>query len=130
MRLSILIGAAVLAGCSANAEQSSSSQTKGERELAKAIGDRKAGAPVDCVDSLSVDGPQIIDHQTVVYRRGPKVWVNKLAAECPNLESFNTMIVELHGSQICRNDQFRVKEPGSSIPGPYCRFGSFTPYSK
>ena len=100
------VGAMLFLGCTASAEQSSSGQTKGERDLAKAIGDRNAGTPTDCIDSTSIDGPEIIDRQTVVYRRGSKVWVNKLAAECPGLEPFNTMIVELHGSQICRNDQF------------------------
>ena len=42
----------------------------------------------------------------------------------------HTMIVEMHGSQLCRNDLFRMNEAGSSIPNAYCRFGKFTPYSK
>ena len=126
----VTIGAALVAGCTASAEQSTSQQAKADRDLAKAIGDRKAGAPVDCINSTTNDGPQIIDKQTVIYRQGQRVWVNKLTAECPGLTPFNTMLVELHGSQICRNDQFRIIEPGSSIPGAFCRFGKFTPYSK
>jgi hypothetical protein len=131
MRWALLtIGALLFAGCTASAEQSASRQAEAARNLAKAIGDRQAGKPTDCINSNSNDGPQIIDRKTVIYRQGQRVWVNTLEAECPGLEPFNTMIVELHGSQICRNDQFRILEPGSHIPGAYCRFGKFTPYSK
>jgi len=126
----VTIAAVLVAGCAASAEQSTSQQARAARDLAKAIGDRKAGAPIDCINSSTSDGPQIIDHKTVIYRQGQRIWVNRLEAECPGLEPFNTMLVELHGSQICRNDQFRVIQPGSSIPGPYCRFSKFTPYSK
>lgn len=130
MRLAIMIGAALLGGCAASAEQSASRQAEADRDLAKAIGDRKPGKPQDCINSTTNDGPQIIDKKTVIYRQGQRVFVNTLVAECPNLSSYNTMVVELHGSQICRNDQFRVIEPGSAIPGAYCRFGKFMPYSK
>jgi hypothetical protein len=126
----VTIGALLFAGCTASAEQGMSRRAEADRDLTKAIGDRKAGEPTDCINSSFNDGPQIIDRKTVTYRQGQRLWVNNLAAECPGLEPFNTMIVELHGSQICRNDQFRVLQPGSSIPGPYCRFGKFTPYSK
>ena len=67
----------------------------------------------------------------MLYRAGGRrVYRNDLVAECPGLSPFDTVIVELHGSQICRNDQFRVLEQGSRIPGPYCRFGQFVPYTK
>lgn len=131
MRWALLtIGALLFAGCTASAEQSASRQAEADRDLAKAIGDRTAGKPTDCINSNNNDGPQIIDNKTVIYRQGQRVWVNTLTAECPGLAPFNTMLIELHGSQICRNDQFRVIEPGSSIPGAFCRFGKFTPYSK
>lgn len=41
-----------------------------------------------------------------------------------------TVIVEMRGSQLCRNDQFRVLTPGTSIPSGYCRLGKFTPYTR
>jgi len=130
-RAFVTMGALLIAGCTASAEQSASRQAEADRDLAKAIGDRTPGKPTDCINSTTNnDGPQIIDHKTVIYRQGQRVWVNNLEAECPGLAPFNTLIVELHGSQICRNDLFRMLEPGSRIPGPICRFGKFTPYTR
>ena len=42
----------------------------------------------------------------------------------------STMIVDVYGGQLCRNDRFRLVEPGLSIPSAYCRFSGFTPYDK
>lgn len=128
--LGMILGAALLAGCTASAEQSASRQAEAEKDFADAIGDRQPGTPQNCINPGMNDGPRIIDRRRVIYRQGPRLWVNTLEAECPNLEPYNTLIVEMHGSQLCRNDQFRVLEPGNRIPGPYCRFGKFTPYSK
>lgn len=127
----ILIPAIVLIGGTASAGSQSSAVARADRELATALRDRTPGAPVDCISiSPSSNGPQIIDHKTLLYNEGRTVWRNDLAAECRNLEQGNTLVVEINGGQLCRNDQFRVVEPGMSIPGPYCRLGKFTPYRK
>lgn len=132
MRLAIImaLGAAALAGCTANGEFQQSQQARADRELADALKDRVAGEPTDCVSTSGLDGPQIIDRKTILYRSGGRVWRNELAAECPGLSPFDTIIVELHGSQVCRNDRFRTVDPGSQIPGPTCLFGKFTPYTR
>ena len=132
MRLAIItaLGAAALAGCAANGEFQQSQRARADRELADALKDRVAGEPVDCVSTPGLDGPQIIDRKTILYRSGGRLWRNELAAECPGLSPYDTIIVELHGSQICRNDHFRTIDPGSRIPGATCLFGKFTPYSR
>lgn len=130
MRIAGLIGALALAGCMASAESRSADQSRAERELADALKDRVAGTPADCISISSTGGPQIVDARTLLYRQGRKVWRNDLEASCPGLDAGDTLIVEIHGSQLCRNDLFRVHEMGSSIPGPFCRMGKFTPYTK
>jgi hypothetical protein len=127
----IVVGAVALMGCTASAEMRATQDARAERDLAEALEGRTAGTPVDCVNASSVEGPQVIDHDTVLYRAvGRTVYRNELAASCPAMGPGNTIIIELHGGQICRNDMFRVLEPGSTIPGPYCRLGKFTPYRK
>jgi hypothetical protein len=133
MRLAIIIGigAAALAGCTANSQYEQSRQARAERELGEALKGRVAGAPQDCISTFGTSGPQIIDGRTVLYREtGRRIWRNDLGAECPGLDPYATLIVEVHGSQICRNDRFRAVDPGSRIPGAYCLFGKFTPYEK
>ena len=133
MRLAIIIGigAAALTGCTANSQYEQSRQERAQRELAAALKDRVPGQPQDCVSTFGLGGPQIIDGRTVVYREsGRRVWRSDLEAECPGLDPYDTLIVEVHGSQICRNDRFRAVDAGSRIPGAYCLFGKFTPYEK
>jgi hypothetical protein len=131
MRLTIMLGALALAGCTANSEMQASRQAEAGRDLADALKGRVAGKPQDCISSSgSVNGPQIIDARTILYRDGKRVWRNELASACPSLDPDDILVIELHGSQICKNDMFRPVDRGSQIPGPFCRFGQFTPYVK
>ncbi len=130
MRIAITLGALLLAGCAQNAEYQAQRDAQARRELASTIGDRVAGKPQDCINPGMTDGPQIIDTRTLVYRQGGRIYRNDLVSECPSLAPLSTVIVEMRGSQLCRNDQFRVLTPGTSIPSGYCRMGKFTPYTR
>jgi hypothetical protein len=125
----MILPAMALIGCTSSTFQSQSI-ARADRDLADALKDLTPGAPTTCIHASSVDGPQVIDHDTVLYREGRTVWRNDLPSECRNMERGNTLIVEVNGGQMCQNDRFRVIEPGSTIPGPTCRFGKFTPYRK
>ena len=90
---------------------------------------RIAGKAVDCVDQSQLGGPDVIDNRTILYRQSlGRIWRNDLEAACPGLRPQTTLIVEIYGSQLCRNDHFRTHDAGSVIPGPLCRLGKFTPY--
>jgi len=102
----------------------------GEDELSKALAGRKPGPAVSCIDSRRVDGPQVIDSHTLLYREAGRIWRSDLPSACPGLHDDSRLIVELYGSQICDSDRFRAIGPGETIPGPYCRFGKFVPYDK
>jgi hypothetical protein len=114
-----------IAACATAADTS-----KPDRDLVQALAGRTAGAPVDCINASFASGPQIIDGSTLLYRSGRTVWRNDLEARCPGLRPNAILIVEMHGSQLCRNDLFRATEPGDAVPGPRCRMGKFTPYDK
>jgi hypothetical protein len=101
-----------------------------EADLSRDLAGRSAGAPEDCVETWPGAGLAPRDAQTLVYRRGDTIWVNRLAAACPGLDPMSTLIVDAHGSQYCRGDQIRAVEAGRSIPGPTCLLGTFTPYRR
>ncbi|MDH4746004.1 MULTISPECIES: DUF6491 family protein [unclassified Sphingomonas] len=131
MRAPIIAAMLALAGCAASSEMQASQQAEARNDLARALGDRVPGTPRDCISVSDSDGPQIIDDRTILYKPvGRTLWRNDLASSCPGLRPYTTLIVEVHGSQLCRNDRFRALDPGSSIPGAYCMFGKFTPYEK
>lgn len=114
-----------LSGCAATAADSASSQDALGRELAGLT----AGDPANCVSSSGTGGSlQVVDSQTLVYRSGRTIWVNRLASGCPGMRPLDTLIVEANGSQYCRGDRLRSVAPGRSIPGPVCVLGEFTPY--
>jgi hypothetical protein len=90
---------------------------------------RVAGPPQDCIDA-SVGGPTIIDGHSVIYGLSARTLYRAEVESCPSLRPFTTLVVEMFGSRLCRNDRFRVLEPNSSIPSAYCRFSAFTPYTR
>jgi hypothetical protein len=130
MRLAIMLGALALAACTSSSELRESRRAEAATDLAEALDGRTAGKPQDCISQNGINGPQIIDARTILYRDGKRIWRNDLQADCLALDPDDIMVVELHGSQICKNDLFRPVDRGSRIPGPYCRFGQFTPYVK
>lgn len=90
---------------------------------------RIAGAAVDCVDQSRLGGPDIVDNRTILYRQSlGRIWRNDLPAACPGLRPNTTLIVQIYGSQLCRNDNFQTRDAGSIVNGPLCRLGKFTPY--
>ena len=93
---------------------------------------RVAGKPQRCIAVSLTNGPNVIDRRTIQYdggTRGGTIYRTTIES-CPSLRPLTTLIVDIYGSQVCRNDRFRVLEPGLSIPSAYCRFGDFVPYTK
>ena len=122
-----LILAIVLSGCVTGSDFAEGD----EAELALELEGRVAGAAQRCVSTTPSEALTIVSADTLVLRRGGTIWVNRLEGNCPGLRPLHTLVVEpsLSG-QYCRNDRVRAVEPGSSIPGPICPLGDFTPYRR
>jgi hypothetical protein len=103
---------------------------RGEADLARELAGRTAGEPRDCLAASR--GANLVPRgrEALVYRLGDTIWVNRLAAPCSGLDEMSQLIVEVHGSEYCRGDPFRAREPGMTIPGPICVLGAFTPYRR
>lgn len=114
-----------LAGCAAAGDVE---DTREKLALERQLASRVSGEPRDCVSRIGAQPLRAVDRRTIVYDVPGAIWVNRLAAECPGLRPDSTLIVETFGDRYCRNDRIRSLEPGSTIPGPMCRLGQFTPY--
>lgn len=124
MRKTLLIGLAttlVAGGALAHGSDA-------DRDLAKALAGHAPGKTSQCIDPKFADGPQVIGHDTLLYRQGGTIWKANVIGPCPALDDDVTVIVDMWGSQLCRNDKFRVLEPGATIPSAYCRLGAFQQY--
>lgn len=92
---------------------------------------RTAGVPVACIDGDFVQGPEIVDKRTILYRQnGRRVWRTGPIGACPGLDRFAILVVERYGRKLCRDDRFSPVPQGSRIPFGRCRFAAFTPYDK
>lgn len=126
-RLSLALAATALIA-TAGIAATRSGDDQGQRDLAKALSGHVEGKSVECIDPKMVDGPQIIDHTALLYRRAGTIYKAKIIGPCPSLEEGNTVINDIYGGQLCRNDKFRLLAPGEHIPSAYCRLGGFTEY--
>ena len=123
MRALMLIAAAALvASCS-------SPVTPPGAGFAEAIAGRVAGPPKTCISNNPAENLHVLDPQTVAYGYGRTIYINRLAAPCPALSQFNTIIAEAStGNEYCRGDRVRGLEPGAIIAGPSCNLGDWVPY--
>ena len=120
-----LILALTLAGCM----DSRMEPSREEVGLARDLEGRTAGAPQDCIASTPGTGLDIVSSDTLVYRSGSTIWVNRIEGGCPGLRPFSQLIIEpTSAGRYCRGDRVRGLEAGTSIAGPICPLGPFTPY--
>ena len=115
----------LLAGCSPVAPAPA-----GGDPFARELAGRIAGPSQTCISTDHSQGLRAVDSQTVAYELGRTLWVNRLDGACPGISPHNTIIIEAHGSQYCRGDQFRGQEPGAIIPGPTCSLRDWVPYRR
>lgn len=90
---------------------------------------RIAGEPVSCIGIGTGVAPVAYDRDTILVRDGRRLWRTGPTGACPALgRAPVTLIIDVQGAQLCRNDRFQVLEIGSSIPSAPCFFDRFTPY--
>ena len=90
---------------------------------------RVAGAPSECISLRSNEGPVIGGDHVLLFREsGRRIWRTEPVGRCTPLREPATIITERYSDQLCRDDLFRVREPGDIVAGPICRYGSFVPY--
>jgi hypothetical protein len=100
-------------------------------DLAEVTAGRVAGPPQLCVSTNPAENLHVIDPQTVAYGYGRTIYINHLAAPCPALSQFNTIIVDAEdGRQYCRGNRIRNREPGAIIAGPTCNLSDWIPYTR
>lgn len=120
-----LAAALALAGCADDPARLAASEAD---DLSRALAGRAPGREVDCIDA-DASGPQVIGG-TLLYRDGGKLWRNDVIGTCPSLQGDPLIVAEVYGSRLCRNDRVRAVPRTGGIPGPECRLGRFTPYTR
>lgn len=123
--MALAAGAALLAGTASEAKP----KLTGEEQLAKAIGDRVPGKPVDCISLFDSRDQQVIDKTAIVYGNGSTIYVNR-PANARDLDRDDVMVMDIHGSQLCRLDIVRTHERSGFFPTGFVNLEQFVPYRR
>lgn len=102
----------------------------GEAALARAIGARVAGTPVDCIDPQRVRSTQIVDGTAIVYDTGRTLYVNRPAAGAVSLRRYDVPVTRVDGGQLCRVDTVRLFDAVTRMQRGFVVLGRFVPYAR
>jgi len=126
MTVRALLALLAVGGCAAAGSLEERERTALDRDLAE----RVAGPPERCISTTQGVSLTAVDRRTLVYDTPGTLWVNRLRADCPSLRPDSAIVIEAAGDNYCRLDRIRALEPGTTIPGPICTLGDFTPYRR
>ena len=131
--LAAVTGAALVATSAIAIAENDAPSPKATAKLANALQGRAAGPSVDCVPNLHGQARmQVIDDNTILFRDGSVVYVQKPEGGCRGLaDGRYSLVTERVGThQICRGDISRLVDLQSGFQGGSCIYGSFVPYRK
>ncbi len=123
----LLAGAALLAAPVANAQRHRATP---EERLAKLLGGRVAGKPVDCISLNMAGSSQVIDGTAIVYQLGNTLYVNRPRGGAEQLDDNSILVTNTFGSQLCSIDTVRLIDRNSYFPRGFVSLGEFVPYTK
>jgi hypothetical protein len=105
---------------------------KQSAELARALKDKTAGKPVNCISNSRNSNTIRISDNILLYRvSGNLVYQNNLRYSCPGLARGNEIMVsEIYGDNLCKGDTFSLADRYNGINGPTCSLGEFIPFKK
>lgn len=135
LRLSLLAaagGAAFVAASSIAPAQSDVYGAKASSKLAKALAGRSPGNPVSCISNIRGSDMQVIDDNTILFREGGTVYVQKPAGGCHGLgKGTYALVTRISGSsRLCRGQIGELRDRVSGFTYGSCVFSDFIPYRK
>ena len=130
MRLLILATAAVgLAGCATAVDQPAQRSATNQATYDKLLAGKTAGRPAKCLPLRSSNDMVVIDDDTILYREGRTIYVNKPLGSCSLLSRGSyALVTRSIGSQLCRGDIGTVTDMTSGTTVGSCSLGDFVPY--
>lgn len=125
---SVLLASSLLSVPAAHA--AGKAERTGEAALARTLGDRVAGAPVDCVDPRRIRSSRIIDGTAIVYNAGSTLYVNRPRAGAESLDDWDVLVTKIQGTRLCSTDVVQLHDRSSHMPSGLVFLGEFVPYKK
>jgi hypothetical protein len=131
-RLSLASVALLASGLvSAPAQSRTPLESKSEAQLARALHDRIAGKPVDCLNLHDIRSSQIIDRTAILYETtGGTLYLNRPDSGQSSLNRGDVLVTDTHSHQLCSIDVVRLYDTSSRMQTGVVFLGEFVPYRK
>jgi hypothetical protein len=128
--LSALVAGALLAASTGPALADTRAE-RGQARLVKALEDREAGAPVNCINQRSIRSSEIIDGSAILYRMdNGKLFLNTPTSGARSLDRDDILVTRTHGSQLCSIDVVRLYDRSANFQSGFVGLGKFVPYTR
>lgn len=103
-----------------------------EDKLAKLLGDRVAGKPVDCVSLRRLGSSTIIDGRAIAYDGSGTIFVNRPRSGADALEDdYDTILVTSSSlDQLCKLDSVRLVSRSTGVYKGFVTLDAFVPYTR
>ncbi|MBV8686051.1 MAG: hypothetical protein JOZ90_12445 [Alphaproteobacteria bacterium] len=129
--LSLACAGLAVAACTMN-EPAEADRGASEARTSAALADYEpSGPPVSCVSMRNLRGNHSAGDAIVFEGVGPdRIWVNRPAGGCPDLNLGRALRTMTTTTQLCRGDIATVFDPVSGIDYGSCGLGDFQPYRR
>lgn len=122
------IAATLVAACETAPEQVTRT-ADAQATYDKMLAGKTAGKAMSCLASRRAGDMVVIDDDTILFRDGRTVYVNKPLGSCTNLSNQSYALATANtGPQLCRGDLANVIDASAGITVGACALGDFVPY--
>jgi hypothetical protein len=130
MRILMLAAGVIgMCACATASEPAADRSAKAQKEYDRLLAGKVAGKAESCLPTYRSNDMTIIDDDTILFRDGRTVYVNKPLGGCMNLDrSGSALVTRNFGPQLCRGDIATVVDNSSGTTLGSCSLGDFVPY--
>jgi hypothetical protein len=130
--LAAATGAALIATSGIALAEKDSYSAKSAQRLGKALAGRTAGKPVSCIGNMRGSDMTIIDDNTLLFKEGGTVYVQKPRGGCYGIGNGNyTLVTRINaGNRLCSGQINEIVDRVSGYGFGSCVFDDFVPYRK
>ena len=102
-----------------------------EARLDKALrGFEQSGPAQSCVNHRDLGGNKSVGDAILFSGKGGRVYVNRPAGGCANINLGRALVTRTTSTQLCRGDIASVVDPVSGANYGGCGLGEFVPYKR
>ncbi|WP_260925144.1 hypothetical protein [Novosphingobium sp. 9] len=99
-----------------------------DEQIAKIVGKRVPGKPVNCINLPQIDSTQIVDKTAIVYKDGSTYYVNR-PHNADTLREDDILVTKTFSSQLCRLDTVQLHDRATpSMWRGFVSLNDFVPY--